>query len=159
MSPTSELVATPQLRPYRAEDPRGLRFTPEALRSYGAVDLDRVWRSYETSGPAWTMWVGDEVVGCAGLILMWPGVAQAWLLPSVHLAQYPRSVVTALVGNLKQAITDLKLRRVECSVDKNFKLGRRLVEWLGFDEEVVKLRYGPNDEDFVQYAIIQPREP
>jgi RimJ/RimL family protein N-acetyltransferase len=152
------MVATPRLTAYHAADARVIRFTPEALQAYGHVDLERIWRAYETSGPAWTMWVGDEVVGCAGLIVMWPGVAQAWLLPSVRLAQYPRSVVTALVDNLKQAITDLHLRRVECNVDKNFKLGRRLVEWLGFDEEVVKQRAGPNDEDLVQYVIIQPRD-
>lgn len=160
MSPTSELVAAPRLTRYRAADARGIRFTPEALASYDRNNLERIWQQYETVGPAWTMWVGEEVVGCAGLMLLWPGRAHAWLLPSVLLAQYPKTVVKSIVQQLRQAITELQLVRIQCDVQADFRIGRRLVEWLGFEQEgPVMLRYGPHDEDFCRYVIIQPRTP
>jgi hypothetical protein len=158
MSQISELV-TRSIRPYRAEDARLIRFTPEALASYqNAGDLERQWKEYERMGPAWTLRVGDDVVCCAGLMRLWRGRAHAWLLPSVTMPSYSKTIVLALVDHLRALIHEQQFVRIECHVMKEHQMGRRLVEWLGFKQEAIMERYGPNDEDYVQYALIQPRD-
>jgi len=169
MSPNSETVVTEkviEVTPYRAQDARDLKLTERAAASLqGLGDLDAVWVQYETLGPAWTLRVDDEIVGCCGLIFMWPKpipkVAHAWLLPSPLLAQYPLTAVKAIVTRFRELIDQYDLVRVQLEVQADFEAGNRFVQWLGFepdgrpDAPGLMPCYGPNGEDYVRYALIR----
>jgi len=155
------LVAGPtiEVTPFRAEDARALKLTDRSVASLQGVDLDEAWRQYETKGVGWTLRVDGVVVGCAGLLTMWPGVMHAWLLPSIALGQYPKTVVVAIVERFRALIDERGLRRVELTVQGDFLLGHRFVQWLGFSREAdgIARRYGPADEDLVRYELVRPR--
>jgi RimJ/RimL family protein N-acetyltransferase len=161
MPETAEKVI--EVTPYRAEDARTIRLTPraeESLRHLG--NLGDQWTQYERMGPAWTLRVDGQIVGCAGLIFMWPKptpkVAHAWLLPSPTMHQYPRTVVEAIVTRLRELIDEYGLVRVQLEVQADFMIGHRFVQWLGFtrEQDGVARRYGPANEDFVRYELVRP---
>ena len=136
-----------------------MTITDRALGAYiNREGASKAFHDYEhlEGAVGWTLRMEDEIIGCAGLLPMWPGVMQAWLLPSPLLPRYPRTVVEALIVNLQRLIADRGLRRVQCTVQKEFLAGRRLVEWLGFEPEGLAIAYGPQGEDHVHYAWINP---
>jgi hypothetical protein len=36
----------------------------------------------ERGGPAFTAMVGDKIIGCGGIVVMWSGVGMAWVAVS-----------------------------------------------------------------------------
>lgn len=157
MSPTAEPVATPvvTVTPFVAADAWTMTLTDRARAGLRDLDLETAYQSYERGG-GWTLRVDGAIVGAAGLSPMWPGVAAAWLFPSPLLARYPRTVVATVVAHLRALIAERQLRRVQCSVQADHVIGRRFVEWLGFEPEARMTAYGPNGEDHILYAWIRP---
>lgn len=156
-------VAAPEkvvtVTPYKAEDALSMPFTRQAAQSLMNVNAEKTFRDYEKLGPAWTLRVNGTIVGCAGLMIPWPGVAHAWLLPSVTIGTYPKTVVQLVVATLYDLLAKLNLRRIDCEVEMGFTVGHRFVQALGFVPfGPVKERWGPNDNDYQPYVILQPRD-
>lgn len=153
------VLARVHFTPFKAEHALGMVLTEQARASMQGLALADNYRRKEESGPGWTMWADDEVVGCAGVMIPWPGVGHAWLLPSPHLAKFPRTVVMTVAHTLYDMIEKLKLRRIDCEVQVGFTTGERFIRALGFVPfGPVRERWGPNDDDYQPYVILQPRE-
>jgi hypothetical protein len=80
----STLTAQPTIRPFEPSDldyilnRDGAQITPEAICAQAST------------GPAFTAVLGDRPLGCAGLVLPWPGIGMAWMVLSDELvALYP----------------------------------------------------------------------
>jgi hypothetical protein len=59
--------------------------------------------------------------------------------------------VIALLG---EQILKRKLRRVEITVKHDFEQGKKWAESLGFEQEGLLRKYGPNGEDYFMYARV-----
>lgn len=134
-------------------------FLPEHLRRaelagtrYAARLADpRVAASLPMPGLSWSGFAGDVLVGCAGIVPIWPGRAQAWAV----LADVPRRcwpAVTAHVHLICAEAHRLGWARLETTVIDGFAAGQRWAEKCGFDAEGLMRGYGPDGTDHWLYA-------
>ena len=117
-------------------------------------DVIKIFKSkaanFKYYGPCYTGIYKGKIVACAGFIEMWPGVATAW---AVLVQSIPRFAVhRAVKKGLATLIESCNYYRVQASVPVDHKAGIRWLEGLGFKQEAVMVKYGPNQEDFVQYV-------
>ena len=105
-------------------------------------------------GPAWTGWLNSEPIGCAGVVLRWPGRAFVWCLigegiPKPAWIGLHRAVLARLTP-----LRELGVRRIEADVLNGFAAGRRGVHLLGFDDEGLMRCYGPDGADYRRCALL-----
>lgn len=96
-----------------------------------------------------------EVIGCGGIMPLWPGVGQAWAL----IGRVPRRcwpAATAFVrATLHTAMEVGGLHRIQASVRTGFAPGARWAERLGMDFEGTARAYDPARVDHDLYAMVR----
>lgn len=117
-------------------------------------DLPTRLKTLEANPNAHTVTLlGEEgVLAILGLIVYWPGVAEAWSLTSDAVKKVPVAFHKAVLLLLDSEIQRLKLHRVQMTVKKDFQEGMRWAEALGFFPEGILHRYGPDRSDFYLYT-------
>ena len=125
------------------DDPGLKQFTPTTLEMYAQA------------GPAYTAIAYDQVVLCAGIMLMWPGVGTAWAVVSPLIERYRVSGSAAAMYGLKYLIDKYQFHRVQAPVYEKFDRGIRWVEFLGFKREGPLEAFGRNRENYIMYAWIK----
>jgi hypothetical protein len=93
-----------------------------------------------------------KILAVGGVVPLWDGVGEAWLIPTKNMAGYEIPISRAFRINLDRAFTDLKMRRVQAAVKVGFERAHRLVQFLGMEEEGMMKKYGPDGADYVRYA-------
>lgn len=108
------------------------RFYPSDLDGVHVPDANDVnaLAMYE----AWTMRIHGRVVGCAGIIPIWPGRFQAWAYIAEDIG--PAGMV-ALTRAVRRFLA-LQHGRIEAHVVTGFKQGERWAKLLGFKRETPK---------------------
>ena len=97
-----------------------------------------------------------RVVGAAGLWLLWPGVAEAWVLFTPAVRELTWQVVKAIKKGLEDLTVELKLHRIQTTVRTEFVPGQKLMRVLGFNQEGPPMRkYGPDGADYLRYVRIR----
>ena len=104
-------------------------------------------------GPAYTMIVGDSIVCSGGVIKLWQGLADAWVLATPLVQAYPKAVTKASKSKLDEWIFMMRLVRLQAIVKVDFEVGHRWIQVLGFHSEGVMRKYF-GGMDFVRYARI-----
>lgn len=109
------------------------------------------------SGPALSLIDFEgNVVACAGLAMApWRGVAEAWLLTSDLIENYPLSFCKAVAFGLDRLITEFKLHRVQAHVAADNEAAIRFIMRFGFVEEGFCGRYGPDGMDCFRFARVK----
>jgi hypothetical protein len=125
----------------------------EKLMSGSTVDLSGLSQFMKVRGPAYTGRIDDEIAICAGVLIPWPGLGEAWAVLSDLGRQHPLFVHRRVARVLRSIIRECHLNRIQCGVDISFSVGREWVERLGFRPESVMPQYGPKGETFVRYVI------
>lgn len=95
------------------------------------------------------------VVGCAGVMPLWPGVGQAWALLSVHAPHSFKAVHRAVLAGLSNAFDGGGFHRVQISVASDFPEGMRWAQHLGFRLEGLMRGYGPDGSDHFLFAKVK----
>lgn len=106
--------------------------------------------SLKNAGPAYTAFVGDKIICCAGLSLMWDNRAIGW----VKLSKDSGRNFVAIHKAVKLIIDSANCRRVEAYVASDFKQGKRWVKMLGMSYEGKMKAFSPDGRDHNLYAII-----
>ncbi len=142
----------------RASDARtvaglGLADGPDGLLALG--------RSLAGRGPAFTAATKDgAIMACAGLALLWPGVAEAWALTSPLVEGHALAFHRAVRRMLPAMIRQMGLVRVQATVLAGYALGARWLERLGFARETAgPMRRYVGDDDyhlFAHYPVAHP---
>jgi hypothetical protein len=130
---------------------------PEEFKKMGAAQLQQ-WKELITAqarnGVAITAYLHGRPVACFGYLVMWTGVAEMWLLIEERGRQYGKSLTRAAITVRDCAVLSGNLHRLQITV----RCGDiRAVKWanaLGFDQEAVLRRYGPDQADFYIFARI-----
>jgi len=105
--------------------------------------------------PDWTHSCVDDgvVLGCAGIIPLWPGRALAWSYISVHATG---SKFVAVHRAVQNRLDNCYIKRIEMTVDCDFEAGHRWAELLGFAMEAPRMEaYRPDGGACALYARVR----
>lgn len=114
---------------------------------YQATVLDQL-----RMGPAVTAFADLKPVAVFGFVPIWNGLAEAWLLVDNQARKYP--IAMTKYGKAVQDIAkiSLGLHRIQITVRI---MDKRAYKWalaLGFKEEAVMSKYGPDQVDYILMA-------
>lgn len=135
---------------------------PEDLHTLQTITPEAwVWRtvtpekfSLIAEQPAFSGLVDGKLVGCGGVINIWPGLAEAWLA----LTPYARSHVSFLYRQslrfLNWAVPTYHLRRIQTTVQADWLEANRFIERLDFLRVARLDKYGPNGEPHYLYEMV-----
>ena len=106
--------------------------------------------------PAWTALIDDRVAACAGIIIRWAGVGEAWAIwtPLGQEPRHRRFIHRAVRDGLWRIIAARGLYRVQAQIATACWPARLWAHHLGFtvDEGDMAL-YGPNRESYTQVVL------
>lgn len=95
-----------------------------------------------------------ETVAMMGILPCWPGVSEGWLLAAESIKKHRFFCVRMIKNFIQLNMTQLKINRLQCSVNAVSADNQRFVEWLGFEREGLMRKYGPGGTDFYRYAVV-----
>ena len=108
-------------------------------------------QSLKEAGPAYSLIVDGEVLGCMGMVKQWDERAIAWGLISGGAGRHFRRIHKAVLATM-----DLhRFRRIETSVTCNFENGRRWAQSLGFAYEGTMKAFTPDGRDCDLFAKVR----
>lgn len=123
-----------------------------------AMVTNTAWAG-DAFGPAMTAVIDGEIAGCAGLVLSsYAPVARAWVAIGPVGREHRTFIARGVLRGLRTFIDQYKLVRVEADTIVNDTNARRWLEWMGFEDEGVMRKKGPNGEDMIRYALF-PKGP
>jgi len=103
---------------------------------------------------SWSGIHNGHLVGCGGIIPIWDGVAECWLVGGWRLGTHRLSAVRALTATLARQVKEQQLRRLQAVVRADWDEAVRFVEFLRFEREGLLRGYGPDGSDHYVYARI-----
>ncbi len=103
---------------------------------------------------AWSLEVDGKVVACAGVLVLWEGVGELWVIVDRNIT-VGLTLVRCIKKVLFATIKGVNLHRVQASVNINDHKGRKLVRVLGMKVEGRKEKYNSSKDDFFEYVIIE----
>ena len=105
-------------------------------------------------GNAYTMFVHGKPAFACGIVLLWDGVAECWVMASQNIYEMKFLAARTILDLQDKLCKQNKIRRLQTSVKADFKLGIRFATWLGFKIEGLKKKYGPDGSDYYQLGKI-----
>lgn len=108
---------------------------------------------YRQRGDAYTIRQDGNLIGCAGVLEMWPGVAEAWTLLTDEAKAAPFWLHTRTKSFLLDIIRDRKYHRVQAIIKKDDPAAIRWIECLGFTWEADLKRFNPDQTDACMYVF------
>jgi hypothetical protein len=116
-------------------------------------------RTMEAGGPAWSGFVDDQLAICAGVIIPWQGLGEAWAAFTPVGRQHPLFCHRSVTRILKDIIRYHRLRRLQADVVLEFSDARRWAESIGFHRESLKPLAGPHGETLIGYVMFPKETP
>ena len=110
--------------------------------------------NYSTPGNAFTMFMDDKPVFAIGLVVLWQGVAEGWVMASQNIFEMKFLAAKSMKIITEELCKKNKIKRLQTSVKSEFKQGVRFATWLGMEVEGLKKNYGPDGSDYYQLARI-----
>ena len=110
--------------------------------------------NYSTKGNAYTMFMNDKPVFAIGIVILWDGVAEGWVLASQNIFEMKFLSAKTMKELTDQMCKKNKIKRLPTAVKAEFKLGIRFATWLGLEIEGLKKNYGPDGSDYYQLGKI-----
>lgn len=130
------------------------------LRPQSRISFDHIpgyrdkLRAVELTKWAHTAVVTGDVVCCFGVIELWPGLGEAWMLTSDKIKRYPISLTRGAQRYFSAAANGLQLRRLQITTNVNDELAVRWANRLNFTQEGLLRSYGPDGSDHFMYSRI-----
>ena len=110
--------------------------------------------NYSQSGNAFTMFVNGKPSFAFGLVVLWNGVAEGWVIASQNIFDVKFLAARTILDKMIEVCKKNKIKRLQTSVKAEFKEGVRFATWLGMEIEGLKKNYGPDGSDYYQLARI-----
>ena len=110
--------------------------------------------NYSQPGNAFTMFVDGKPVFAFGLVVLWDGVAEGWVMASQNIFDVKFLAARTILDKTVEVCKKNKIKRLQTSVKAEFKEGIRFATWIGFEIEGLKKNYGPDGSDYYQLARI-----
>tara|TARA_R100001377_G_scaffold10829_2_gene5432 strand:+ start:1318 stop:1758 length:441 start_codon:yes stop_codon:yes gene_type:complete len=142
-----------------------IEYKPEHARDILAGDMNKgapkhigQFRDFAESinrpGTSFTAIDNGYLIACAGIIPLWSGVGEAWFLGSERLHEYTKPIIRAVKKDFKRMIEEHNLIRVQAAVRKDWDEAQRFAKFLGFKDEGLMEKFGPDGSDYYRVARI-----
>ena len=106
------------------------------------------------NGTAITAYLHGKPMACFGFLPIWTGVAEMWLLIEERGRKYGKSLTRAALVVRDYAVLSNNLHRIQITVRSADIRAMRWAQAIGFEQEAVLRRYGPDQSDFYIFARI-----
>jgi hypothetical protein len=140
-------------KPEHAEQIVSLGMNDKLMEIDASYSENRIC-NYSQIGNAYTMFINNKPVFACGIVVLWDGVAEAWLLANKNIFEMKFLAARTILEIQNDLCKKNKINRLQTSVKKKFKLGLRFATWCGFEIEGLKRKYGPDGSDFYQLSRI-----
>jgi hypothetical protein len=104
-------------------------------------------------GPSFTM-VNGDIIACGGVLKLWKGVGEGWLLTSPLIEQHRMAFGRAAVKTINRLMDEMELERLQTMVDAEHWTSRGWLQWMGFKLEGRMAKY-VGGRDFIRYAKVR----
>jgi len=98
-------------------------------------------------GPAFTLIHSGKIAACWGLVMLWPGVAEGWMIATPHLRPTGRWFTYATRRFCAIAAQSLDLHSIQIHVQTSNAAYGRWAKLAKFEPEAVLKNYTENRED------------
>lgn len=145
-----------RLEPFRIEhvallaDPRGESGLYDTIT--GRMEY---WRAMAATGTAFTAFDGAVCLGCGGVVIPWPGVAEGWIWALPTVSRVPLELHHLVRRGMLHLERTYNLRRLSVEVRKGNDRAVRWVRALGFSYECDMKQRGPDGETHMLYARVK----
>lgn len=114
-----------------------------------AMDKTMYAELYSRIPSSFTLIKGGDILAIGGIVPMWPGVGEVWLMRSTLVDDNGLTVAR----EVKKALAEhgKHFWRLQAACAANDDVCHRWLEWLGFEREAELKMFGPDKSDFVQY--------
>jgi len=107
------------------------------------------------SGPAFTVELGEEILACGGIVILWPGVGTTWMNVSDNISSHKIWFHRTVKRMLLQIISIYKLHRIDAAIRVGIERDEKWAYKLGFTPEGPLNAYGPNKEDYYRFVRLK----
>ncbi len=136
-----------------------LRLRPRAYerRFLGLIgDRDAYATALAVPGLSFTGLVDGAVLGCGGTYPLQRGVGEVWLALSEHFEIGVPDRGWVWIDRAARALLAAALEdgfhRLQTAIEVDFRPGHNWVRRLGFSEEGIMRKYGPDGKDYMRFA-------
>lgn len=127
-------------------------FAIETMFSFD--DVSRRSMSKHDVASGYTLCEDDTIIACGGVHKMWKGSGEAWLLMSVHAYKMPVTVARYTHRLFETIMADNDLWRIQASVHRTDEQSIKFAEWMGFENEGLMKKFGPDGSDYYRFARV-----
>ena len=119
-------------------------------------DWDSQAKVLEDAGYAMTLLDTDEKpVLCLGVVPLWNGVGEGWLLGSKKMQDHPIAIGRAIKEVFIEYREHAGWWRVQSNVRADWPLAIKFIKFLGMEEEGLMKKFGPEGADYIRFAWIK----
>lgn len=110
------------------------------------------------SAQAVTLLHDGRIILMCGFMVLWPGVAEMWMFPTIYLEQHKFNACKAAKSFIETIGETMRLHRMQ-ALALDDEQHNNFMEFLGFDKEGTLKQYTDIKEDFNQWGRIWPLYP
>jgi hypothetical protein len=103
---------------------------------------------------SYTLLVDNNIILAGGIIPLWPGVAEGWVMSSKRVFDFKIKAAISVKKRLDSLCENNKIKRLQTSVKEKFLTGVRFAEFLGLKKEGLMLHYGLDGTNYYRMAKI-----
>jgi len=119
-----------------------------------AGDIQMMLETQARLGNAITAYLHGRPVACFGAVDIWPGVAEMWLLIEERGRKFGKTLTRAAIVYRDYTVLSRNLHRVQLTVRSDDIRAVRWAQAIGFEQEGLMRRYGPDQADFYIFGRI-----
>ena len=101
-----------------------------------------------------TLLADNNPILSGGIIPLWDGVAEGWVMASKGVHDYKIKAASAVKRRLDLLCKNNEVWRLQTAVKEEFITGVRFAEWLGLKNEGLMTMYGPDKTNYYRMAKI-----
>ena len=117
--------------------------------------LEKAIDKFRKAGPGYVMYINGKFIAAGGLVIMWPGVAELWQLPSNLVPKYRFVYSRTCRRIVHELFLKYNLSRLQVHAPDD-TLHNRWAEFLGMSKEGVMQQYGPIDfQNWAMFSMVK----
>ena len=105
-------------------------------------------------GLSYTLLFNNNPVIAGGIIPIWSGVCEGWVMSSSRVFDHKIKAASAIKKRLDYLCINNNIRRLQTCVKEEFTTGVRFAEWLGLEKEGLMRKYGLDGTNYWRMAKI-----
>jgi len=142
------------VRDYEEEDSKNIELR-DIFKSMPNVRKRFHQMTLHPDAVAHTILINGEVAAIVGGFVLWKGVADVWSMTSDLVKKAPKSFHKICLTILSMYEDLYNLQRLQVSIRSDFEAGIMWARALGFTEECLMKKWGPDGMDYYLYSRIK----